>query len=300
LEFSQRLLFVTGKGGTGKSFLSSVLAVRYSQLGKKVLVVDAEATGMIAEYFENESIGYQPVEVAENIFVIQLSTDDALSEYLQLNAKIPTWAKITPLARLIDLVSNAAPGVKEILVTGKICYEAKQMLAGENDYDIIIVDAPSSGHVISLLDAPRALAELVTRGMIQTQTKWMQEILEDDEITGTLVVTTSDDVVLSETHELIANIENKTEVGIIGVVINKDIADLGSDPGKIAVEKTQNKRIDEIRQYYSSSIEKARKLANDFENFPLYAMPLIGETQSTLRSLMKNAARFTKVKNGES
>ena len=295
LEFSQKLLFVTGKGGTGKSFLTSVLGVRYAEEGKRVLLIDAEATGAIAEQFEHASIGYEPVEVAKNIFVLQSNTDEALAEYLNLYAKIPTWAKLTPLARLIDLVSNAAPGVREILITGKVCYEAKKMLDGDSDFDIIVVDAPSSGHVISILDAPRALSELVSRGMIQNQTSWMQEILADKEITGVLVATTTDEVVLAETHDLVGKIKDSTEVDIAGIIINKDVADLGISAGKVEVVKNPSSKLDKVRNFYLARIEQTRLAIEQFERFPLFAVPLINDSASSLRSLMKNAHRFVSI-----
>lgn len=298
LEFSQKLLFVTGKGGTGKSFLASILAVKYAAQGKKVLLIDAESTGDTAEHFEHSQVGYDPVEVSNNIFILQSRTDEALSEYLKLNAKIPTWTKVTPLARLIDLVSNAAPGVKEILVTGKICFEAKQIIDGESDFEMIIVDAPSSGHVISMLDAPRALAELVSKGMIQEQTKWMQEILNDKKFTGVVVVTTTDEVVLRETNDLIGKIEDLTKVSIAGIVINKDIANLSIESQEIQELTPVSENIGKIREYYKSGILRTRKIAQDFQKYPLFSLPFTTEKIPSLRTSMKYSKQFLRAKVG--
>lgn len=294
LEFNQKLLFVTGKGGTGKSFLTSILGVRLAREGKKVLLIDSEATGALAEQFEHEPVGYDPVEVAENIYVLQSSTDDALAQYLHLYAKIPTWAKITPLARVIDLVANAAPGVREILITGKVCYEAKKVLDGESEFDVIIVDAPSSGHVISLLDAPRALAELVSRGMIQTQTQWMQNILHSSE-TGVVVVTTTDDVVLSETQDLLKKIASSTNVSVSGVIINKDMADLRHKEVSKVNEGHHSAVIERALHYYVDLITQTRKVVSVFEGYDLYAFPFLSDTLPSLRAIMKNEDSFGEV-----
>ncbi len=295
LEFNQKLLFVTGKGGTGKSFIASILGVRCALEGKKVLLIDSEATGLLAEQFEHSPVGYEPVEVSENIYILQSNTDDALAQYLHLYAKIPTWAKITPLARVIDLVANAAPGVREILVTGKICFETKKILDGESDFDVIIVDAPSSGHVISLLDAPRALAELVSRGMIQTQTQWMQDILHDADTTGVVVVTTTDDVVLTETLDLLEKIETTTDVSISNVIINKDMADLGNLASKVNHENSRSPVIERALSYYTDLIEQTRKVVTVFDNYNLSAFPFIADTIPSLRALMKNKSSLVSV-----
>ncbi|HMS25533.1 MAG TPA: ArsA-related P-loop ATPase [Acidimicrobiia bacterium] len=300
MEFNQKLLFVTGKGGTGKSVLASILAVRFANENKKVLLIDAEAAGGIAQQFEHAPVGYQPVEVARNIYVLQTNTDDALSEYLRLYAKIPSWAKITPLARLIDLVSHAAPGVQEILVTGKICYETKKIIENESEYDLVIVDAPSSGHVLSLLDAPRALSELVSRGMIQAQTQWMQDIIHNGETTGVVVVTTTDDVVLSETHELISDIETNTNVAIAGIVINKDMADLGTQQTDLEFVPSSSDLIDRASRYYMALIKQTREAAHTLDDYPLFVFPFLTNLSPALRTLMKNAERFAPVVRSES
>lgn len=296
LEFSQNLLFVTGKGGTGKSFLAGILAARYADEGMKVLLVDAEATGNVCEHFEHGPVGYEPTEISKNIFALECRTDEALSEYLKLNAKIPTWTKITPLARLIDLVSNAAPGVKEILVTGKICFEAKRIIEKESDFEIIIVDAPSSGHVVSLLDAPRALAELVSRGIIQSQTTWMQNILNDKDFTGVVVCATTEEIVLAETIDLLEDIQTSTEVEIVGVVINKDIANLSGDALSRESNDAESEHITKLRKYYESLIAQTNQASKQFSSFKLFSLPLISEPIPSLRTLKKYADRFLPVK----
>lgn len=299
LEFNQKLLFVTGKGGTGKSFLSGILGVRFAREGKKVLLIDSEASGSLAQQFEHAPVGYAPVEVSENIFVLESNTDDALAQYLHLYAKIPTWAKISPLARVIDLVANAAPGVREILVTGKICFEVKKIIDGESDFDVVIVDAPSSGHVISLLDAPRALAELVSRGMIQAQTQWMQDILHDASHTGVLITTTTDDVVLSETQDIVKKIDDETNVSIAGVIINKDVADLGHRKERVHHEHSSNSVVQRALDYYANLIDQTRQAISVLDELELYAFPLIPESLPSLRAIVKHESELVPVERGE-
>ena len=103
-----------------------------------------------------------------------MDTEASLREYLKLHLRIPVVGRIGPLAKAFDFVATAAPGVREILTVGKLCYEVR-----ERHYDLVVVDAPASGHIIGQLAAPQAINDLVKVGLIRTQTDWMLDILSD-------------------------------------------------------------------------------------------------------------------------
>ena len=108
-----------------------------------------------------------------------MNTEDSLREYLRLFVKIPFLGRIGPLAKTFDFVADAAPGVKEILAVGKLCYEVR-----ERNYDLVIVDAEASGHIVSQIGAPRVIRDLVQVGLVRDQTQWMLDILDDPSRTG--------------------------------------------------------------------------------------------------------------------
>lgn len=288
MEINQKLIFITGKGGSGKTLLSAMLGASQAAKGKKVLLIDSEASGLLAQAFEHNDVDYEPVEVINNLYLAQTKTDQALTQYLHLYAKIPTWAKITPLARLIDLVSHAAPGVKEILVVGKICYEVKQILEGESDFDLVIVDAPSSGHILSLIDAPNALSEIVSKGMIETQAQWMKDILEDKKVTGVLISTLSDEVVMSETLELAEKIQQTTQVNLQGIVLNKYIQ------AEVNSETNLPEAVGEIKDFYNATINQQESALKQIKNHNLYVFPLIFDRIPSVRTIIKNSMKFQK------
>ena len=105
--------------------------------------------------FEHAPVGFEPKQIHPGIHVMQMNTEASLREYLKVNVKVPVIGRIGPLARAFDFVANAAPGVKEILTVGKVCWEFRESLAGRADWDLIVVDAAATGHVIGQLDAPR-------------------------------------------------------------------------------------------------------------------------------------------------
>ena len=124
-----------------------------------------------------------------------MNTEDSLREYLRLFVKVPLVGRIGPLARTFDFVADAAPGVKEILAVGKLAYEAR-----ERHYDLVVVDAEATGHIVAQIGAPRVIRELVKVGMVRDQTAWMTEILEDPAVTGLVVVTTPEEMPVTETR----------------------------------------------------------------------------------------------------
>jgi anion-transporting ArsA/GET3 family ATPase len=152
---------------------------------------------------------------------MSMQTEESLKEYLKLQLKVPLLAKIGPLARTFDFVANAAPGVKEILTVGKLCYEVR-----EQNYDLVVVDAAASGHVIGQLAAPQAINELVQVGLVRSQTGWMLDLLSDPAITGAVIVSAPEEMPVNETIELAARMRTETQVDLAAVVVNRVLPEL--------------------------------------------------------------------------
>jgi anion-transporting ArsA/GET3 family ATPase len=150
-----------------------------------------------------------------------MDTEASLKEYLRLQLKLPLLARLGPLARTFDFVANAAPGVKEILSVGKLCYEVR-----ERHYDLVVVDAPASGHIVGQLAAPEAINDLVKVGMVRDQTGWMLDILGDAATTGVVIVATPEEMPVNETLELAARLREETVVDLAGVVVNRVLPEL--------------------------------------------------------------------------
>jgi anion-transporting ArsA/GET3 family ATPase len=124
--------------------------------------------------------------------------------------------RIGPLARTFDFVADAAPGVKEILGVGKLCHEVR-----ERTYDLVVVDAEATGHIVAQLGAPKVISNLVQVGLVRDQTGWMLDILQDPGTTGVVVVTTPEEMPVTETLELVGALESETGVAASAVVANR-------------------------------------------------------------------------------
>jgi anion-transporting ArsA/GET3 family ATPase len=217
----RRLVFVTGKGGVGKTTIAAALGLLAAQRGKRTLVCEVDAKGNMADFFESGPIGFDPTELAPNLFAMAMNTEESLKEYLKLQLRVPLIARIGPVARTFDFVANAAPGVKEILTVGKLAYEVR-----EQNYDLVVVDASATGHIIGQLAAPQAINELIKVGPVRDQTAWMVDILSDPALTAAVVVSAPEEMPVNETIELVGRIEDETTVDLAGVVVNRVLPEL--------------------------------------------------------------------------
>ena len=217
----RRLVFVTGKGGVGKTTVASALALLGSQQGKKTLACELDSKGNLADFFEAGRATFKPRQVQPRLFTLSVDSEESLKEYLVLNLRLPAVTRIGPLARLFDFAAVAAPGVKEVLTVGKPIYEAH-----EGNYDLVVVDATATGHVLAQLAAPRVVNELVHVGLVRQQTSWMLEVLSDPAQTGVVIVTTPEEMPVNETIELASKMEEETGVHLAAVVVNRVLPEL--------------------------------------------------------------------------
>lgn len=217
----RRLLVVTGKGGTGKTVTAIALARAAARSGKRVLLAELDATGDVGTAMGlARPLQFAPVEPEPNLFVMVMKTEAALQEYLQLNLRVPATLRLGPFARAFDFVATAAPGVREVLTIGKLCWEVKR-----EHYDLVVADAPATGHVVSQLGSPGAIGELVDVGPLVAQTEWMTEMLRDPARTGAVIVTTPEELPVNETIELATDLRERS-VSVATVVVNRVLPQL--------------------------------------------------------------------------
>lgn len=212
----RNLLFVTGKGGVGKTTVAAALAHLAARSGRRVLVCEMDAKDALAAAFDTGPLTFEPREVEPGLFAMAMNTEDSLREYLRLFVKVPFLGRIGPLARTFDFVADAAPGVKEILAVGKLCYEVR-----ERHYDLVVVDAEATGHIVAQIGAPRVIGDLVQIGLVHDQTEWMLDILTDPDRTAIVVTTTPEEMPVTESLELLERLEAETGVAASTVVANR-------------------------------------------------------------------------------
>jgi anion-transporting ArsA/GET3 family ATPase len=217
----RKLLFITGKGGVGKTAVSAGLALLAASRNKRVLACEMDAKGDLAMAFEVTAGGFEPKQVGPGLFTMEMDPEASLRQYLSLQLRLPKAAVFGPVARMFDFVASAAPGVREIVSVGKLTWEVR-----EHHYDLVVADALASGHVVGLLSAPQTINRLVQVGLVRQQTSWMLDILSDPLTTGALIVATPEEMPVTETIELAGRLGKETTVDLLGVVVNRVLPEL--------------------------------------------------------------------------
>ncbi|MEX0874256.1 MAG: ArsA-related P-loop ATPase [Actinomycetota bacterium] len=219
--FRRRAIWVTGKGGTGKSSISAALALLSAERGLRTLLIDVEARGDAASFLDAAPPRYEAKEAHKNLFHLALHPEDVLDEYLKIALRVPRIRRLGPIRKVFDFIATGAPGVKEVLISGKVGFEERAEMAGSPRWDLIVVDAAASGQVLSHLRGPRTIQEMVGVGMIRNQTAWVREILEDPEKTGVVVVSLPEEMPVTETSELLEHIPKEVATPVLAVIANR-------------------------------------------------------------------------------
>jgi anion-transporting ArsA/GET3 family ATPase len=219
---------VTGKGGVGKTTVSSCLADIAARRGKRVIVCE------IAQ----DDRGHDEVEVAENVHSIAINPEVAMREYLsdQVGGAL---SKVMTSSRVFTYLAAAAPGMRELLTIGKVWDLAQldQRRTGETPYDLVILDAPATGHALGMLRTPRTFRDVARVGPISRQAGRIDTFLSDPELTGVVAVAAPEEMPVNETIDFIAALASEMAITPDAVVVNGVYPERFRDADIAAIEK---------------------------------------------------------------
>jgi anion-transporting ArsA/GET3 family ATPase len=200
--FAPRILIVAGKGGVGKTTVAAGLALAAARRGRKVCVAEVDRKGTLARLLGGEHSGYEPVEHTAGVWGVNIPPEEALAEYLEVQYHMKRISRAFTSTQFLDYITTAAPGLKDILVLGKIWYLEKGRSTGtKHEFDTIVVDAPAAGHMLTFLSAPMGLSDAVRVGPIRRQASWLMEMLQDPARTRVHLVTIPEEMPVAETLE---------------------------------------------------------------------------------------------------
>jgi len=234
---SRRLLVVTGKGGTGKSTIAAALALAAAQRGKKVLVCEVSARERVSELFGKPPSGTQIGQLAKNIYSVHVQPAEAMREYGIMTLRSETLYNLVFERKVVRYFLRAAPSLAEIVMLGKIAWHAeKDMDRGHRRWDLVILDAPATGHALALLTVPRVILSLVSEGPLATDMNWIESLLQDPKRTQVLVTALPEEMPVNEAIELrAALVKEKLPLGPL--VLNSVFAPRFTDIERTAVAR---------------------------------------------------------------
>jgi anion-transporting ArsA/GET3 family ATPase len=222
----RRVIFVAGKGGTGRSTITASLALLAAKAGKRVLAIDVDAKGDLAASLGSPPSGFAPRVVQHNLSVLELRTDESFQEYLSIYFKVPRLTRLTPLARVFDFIATGVPGPRDMLVVGKIAYEERRKEAGSRPvWDLILVDAAPGGQVESHLASARAMLTLVKGGVIRAQVEWIDALIRDSRRTTVVLCALPEEMPVTEAIELHERLRKGSGVAVDMCILNRAVTE---------------------------------------------------------------------------
>lgn len=221
-----KVRMLVGKGGVGKTSVTGALAVALARAGSKVSVLELEGRPELAAAFGlHEPHGYEPSRVVNDpsggwIDLRRLSSDDVLIEYLADHG-LGRLSKRLARTGVFDVVAQAIPGIRDVLVLGKV-----KQLANSGDADVLLLDAPATGHAVTLLTSAAGLADVARSGPVRRQADAVLELLTDSARCQVSIVTLPEDLPVSEAIEAAYLVEDTAGVCLGPVIANRvDTAD---------------------------------------------------------------------------
>jgi len=200
--FDKRVLVFTGKGGVGKTTLCAATALAAVKLGKRAIICEVGATESLSFILDCPRLSYEPRLVGENLWAMKLNPYDALEEYLVKQVKIKSVVRQFLKNRIIHYLAEAAPGWRELITLGKIMVLEAKWAHKKPVYDVILVDAPATGHGISFLRVPQVVLSVLKFGPIKTNTERVQKLFTDRKRTLLNVVTLLEEMPVNEAVEI--------------------------------------------------------------------------------------------------
>jgi anion-transporting ArsA/GET3 family ATPase len=220
---SHRLIIVTGKGGTGKTTVTAALGVAAARRGLCVLVAEVGGLEQIPQRVSpgHPPVGYAARELIPGLSSIHIDPFEALAEYLGLQTHLPGVVDLVMRNKGFAQLLNAAPGWRELITLGKVWHLAQMRGPGGAPlYELIVVDAPATGHGLTFLDVPRVVASAVRAGPLRSHAHLVEELIRDPGQTRLLPVTLAEELPARETAELVRRARDEIGVAVDRVVVN--------------------------------------------------------------------------------
>jgi anion-transporting ArsA/GET3 family ATPase len=214
-------VFVTGKGGVGKTTVCAALAQNLARRGLRVLIAETGAKEQLTTLLGAPPLTSEILSVAPNVSAVRLTADAALREYGEMILKSPAVYRAVFENKYVKSFFNGVPGLNEWAVLGKAWYHATETNPdGSRRFDIVLFDAPATGHGLDMLRVPKVIVDVVPPGILRRDAERAWSMFRDPTQSGVVIVTQPEDMPTNETLELAAAVQNELLLPLALLVIN--------------------------------------------------------------------------------
>jgi anion-transporting ArsA/GET3 family ATPase len=222
-----RLVIVTGKGGTGKTTVAAALALAAASSGKRVLVAEVGREEHLPRLIAPgvAEVGYAGRELVPRLNAMRIDPYAALGEYLGIQLRVRSAVELVLRNRAFRQLMDASPGWRELITLGKVWHlEQMRDSQGAPRFDLLVVDAPATGHGISFLDVPRVVVSAVRTGPLRRNAELVEEMIADHNRTLLLPVALAEELPARETVDLVAKVRGELRIALDRIVVNAVVA----------------------------------------------------------------------------
>jgi hypothetical protein len=303
----RRFVFVTGKGGVGKTTVAAALGYALASRGKRVLIAMCNAKERISTMFDSRPVGPEIVSVAEKLWAVNIEPERAFEEYGHLILHSPALYRVVFQNRYVRSFLPAIPGLSEWAMLGKAWYHTTERGPdGGHRFDVVLFDAPATGHGLDMLRVPRVILEVAPPGVLRRDAELAWKMFQDDAATSVVVVTLPEELPVSEALELSQSIEQELRLPLGAIVVNGAITPLFSEEERnqlaplAAPDRTMAADSSPAAQALHGAAVRAtreRLQAKSFErlsqtNAARITLPYLFDDAATPRSIARLAAHF--------
>ena len=234
---SKRFLIVTGKGGVGKTTVCAAEAMALAHKGKRVLVAMCNAKERLSTMLGSELIGPEVTPVAPNVWAVNMDPTRALEEYGAMMLKSRALYKLLFDNKYVRTFFRAVPGMQEWTLLGKAWWHTTETREdGSPLYDVVILDAPATGHGLDMLRVPKVILDVVPPGLLRRDAERAWQLFQDPKNCAVVLVTLPEEMPTTETIELAHALREELKLPIGKIVVNGVLPPLFSKEERAALE----------------------------------------------------------------
>jgi anion-transporting ArsA/GET3 family ATPase len=300
----KRLVIVTGKGGVGKSTVALAMGMTAAATGRRTIVCEVSAAEHTSRVFHRAEVGFHEVEMAENLWAISIDPDEAMREYVLLQLRVRAMRDMLFRSRIFTYLTAATPGLRELVTIGKI-WEVSQpdrKVRKGRKYDLVIVDAPATGHGIAFLQTPRTFANIARVGPIKAQAEALETFIVNHRKTGVAIVALPEEMPVNETAALERTLVEDVGVSVDRVYMNGLYPERFSGPELEQLEAICVQANGGIRGAYRAALSESRRASSQHEQLarlaelvraPLRTLPFIFEPEVGVEEIRELAGELS-------
>jgi anion-transporting ArsA/GET3 family ATPase len=300
---SRRFLIVAGKGGVGKTTVCAAEAMALAAHGKRVLIAMCNAKERLSTMLGSDLVGTDVSLVAKNVWAVNMSPDKALEEYGMMTLKVRALYKAVFDNRYTKSFFRAVPGIHDWSMLGKAWWHTTEKNDdGSLRYDVVLLDAPATGHGLDMLRVPKVIVDIVPPGLLRRDAERAWAMFQDPVQSGVILVTLPEEMPTTETIELAAALRDELRLPLDRVIVNgvlpplfskeeraalASLGPIGVGAGEVALGAGRERASRETMQ-----AQCLARLTSELGGAPPVFLPLLFEDAATPRAIAELAKRL--------